>query len=197
MVDKHKAEILWQSKELNHNKDPFFSVKRARGYYIYGERTGIDSIAFILFDDNTKKFCLINESKPPMDESQKELVKMTTAFGGSIDSKHFPQEICQTEVLEEAGYEVPLDKIHPTGSTLVSTQMSQMCITYLVDITNIKKTHKAEYELEPDDQQKEKDPNEFKSNSIKWLTFDELFINSDWKSIFITTQAIYKNIIKE
>ena len=188
MVNKYKAEVLWQSEELNHNGDPFFSVKKARGYYVYGERLGINSVAFILFDNKTKKFCLINESKPPMDETSKELVKMTTAFGGSIDSVHPEQQICQTEVLEESGYKVPLDKIYPTGSTLVSTQMSQMCITYLVDVTGIKKTHKAEHEEDNDDAGQ---------NSVHWFSFNELVDNSDWKSIFIATQAIVKNIIKD
>ncbi len=185
-ANKHKAEVLWQSEELNHNGDPFFKVKRARDYYIYGERVGTDSVAFILFDNKTKKFCLINESKPPMDESQKKLVKMTTAFGGSIDSVHPEQQICQTEVLEESGYKVPLNRIHPTGSTLVSSQMSQMCITYLVDVTGIKKTHKAEYEENNGDAGQ---------NSIHWFSFSELVDNSDWKSIFIATKAIHKDII--
>jgi len=188
MVKKHEAETLWQSKELNHNNEPFFSVKKARGYYVYGERLGVDSIAFILYDKNINKFCLINESKPPLDEVENKEVQLTTAFGGSVDSNLSHIRICQVETREEAGYEVPLDKSHPTGHTLVSTQMSQVCYTFLVDVTNIPKTKKAEYE---------EDNGEYKQNSVHWFSLEELVFNSDWKSIFISAQATYLKIIKE
>ena len=179
---EHKAEILWESKERSHtNGLPFFSVKRARGYYIYGERTGINSIAFILYDKNIDKYCLINESKPPMDEFNNNLSKYITAFGGSIDSIHTDYEICKTEVLEETGYNVPLSKINYTGSVLVSTQMNQICHTFIVNVTNISKTHKAEYESTDD--------------SVHWLKYNELFEIEDWKALHITIQAKYKNLI--
>ena len=180
-----KAKIKYSSKGKTPDGKPFMRVKEARGYYYYAERGGLDSVAFILFDNKSKKFMLINESKPPLDERFNKRVTLTTAFGGSIDSENTPEEITQTEVLEETGFEVGLDRIHYTGETMVSTQMSQMCKLYLVDVTNLKKTKQAEYEKP-----------EFKENSVHWMTYSELLENQDWKSIFISTRAIYKEIIQ-
>ena len=192
----NNIEILWESKEKNQNGDPFFKVKRSRGYYIFGERVGVDSIAFILFDNNKKQFGLILESKPPLD-TETELIRKTTAFGGSIDmtENHTYKDICQVEVAEETGYEVPLDKIHSIGKTLVSTQMSQMCEGFLVDTTDIEKTLEAEYEKDASEAQNEKDANEFVGNKIMWMDADGLMDNNDWKSIWIFTKAIFADII--
>jgi len=179
----YTAEIMYKSKGKTPNGDPFMTVKMARNYYIYAERGGQDSIAFILFDADTRKYGLILESKPPMDERMRKEVKMTTAFGGSIDMGENVtyKDICQTEVKEESGYVVPLENIHFTGETLVSTQMSQMCHTYLVDVTGIQKTEVAEYET--------KDKNdEFNGNEVRWLNYDEVMKNNDWKSIFILSR---------
>jgi len=187
----NKVETLWESNEKNHNNEPFFKVKRSRGYYIYGERAGVDSIFFVLYDRDTQKWALINESKPPMDERENKRVQMTTAFGGSIDmDSKTPQEICQIEVLEEAGYDVPLNKCVFIGETLVSTQMSQMAKGYFVDITGIEKTHKTEFEMDVSPDQKEKDATEFSGNSVVWMTDKELIENSDWKSMFIMMKAL-------
>ena len=180
-----KAKIKYSSKGKTPDGNPFMRVKLAREYYEYSERGGVDSIAFILFDNKSKKFCVINESKPPLDERYNKRAMLTTAFGGSIDSENTPEEITQTEVLEETGFEVGLDRIFPTGETMVSTQMSQMCKLYLVDVTNLKKTKQAEYEQEA-----------FKENSVHWMTYSELLENQDWKSIFIATRAIYQEIIQ-
>ena len=192
----NKAEILWESKGKTPNGKPFFTVKQARDYYVYGERGGQDSIFFVLYDRDTQKWALINESKPPMDERENKRVQMTTAFGGSIDMDGYtPQEICQIEVLEEAGYVVPLDKCVFIGETLVSTQMSQIAKGYFVDISGIEKTHKAEYEVNVSPEQKEKDATEFSSNSVVWMTDNELIANSDWKSMFIMMKALTKNLL--
>jgi len=195
----NKAEVMYESKGKTPAGDPFMTVKKARGYYEYSERGGIDSICFILFDKDTKKFALIYESKPPRDEIEGKEVRMTTAFGGSIDMEANTtyQEICQTEVREEAGFVVPLDKIYSIGKTLVSTQMSQMAEGFLVDVTGIKKTEKAEYEQEQTADQNAKDENEFVGNRVDWLDANELMDNNDWKSIFIFSKAVYKDIISK
>ena len=183
---KYKTEIMYQSEGKTPAGDPFMTVKQARGYYQYAERGGVDSIAFILYDKNTDKYCLINESKPPMDEREGREVHMTTAFGGSIDmgANTTNQEICQTEVKEEAGYVVPLSKINFVGKTLVSSQMSQMCYMYFVDVTDIKKTLDTEAETQ---KEKGNKSTEFKFNSNPWMTYSEVIENCDWKSISIIT----------
>lgn len=182
---ENQPEIMYQSKGTTPKGDPFMSVKKARGYYEYAERGGQDSIAFILFDKDTNKFALINESKPPMDERRNEKVQMTTAFGGSVDMDISYSGICQVEVEEEAGYEVGIPRIHNIGQTLVSSQMSQLCHGFLVDVTGLEKTKLTEFETDPSDAQKAKDATEFSGNSVKWLTYFEVLENNDWKSIWI------------
>jgi len=190
----NEAEIMYESKGKTPNGDPFMTVKQARGYYQYAERGGVDSICFILFDADTKKFCLINESKPPRDEIEGKEVKMTTAFGGSIDMGENTtyQEICQTEVLEEAGYIVPLDRITSVGQSLVSSQMSQMVEGFFVDVTGINKTKQAEYEMNPD----KDEHGEFVGNSVKWFDITELLDNNCWKSVWIFAKAMQFNLIE-
>lgn len=196
-LEPFEAEIKYKSKGKTPSGDPFSTVKVARGYYEYLERGGVDSIAFVLFNNNKKEFALIHESKPPRDEIEGKEVRMTTAFGGSIDmgADTTYQEICQTEVREEAGYIVPLEKIHFVGDTLVSTQMSQMCHLYLVDVTDIEKTEVAEHEKKLTEEQSEKDANEFSKNRVEWMSIDELMENGDWKSVYITMQSIFKGVI--
>ncbi len=190
-----KTEILWESEGKNHNGDSFFVVKKAREYYVYGERVGVDSIAFVLYDRNIDKFAMIYESKPPMDEKFQKEVRMWTAFGGSVDMDATKKEIAKVEVLEETGYEAPLNRVHFIGETLVSTQMNQMCHSFLVDVTDIEKTSIAEYEKELSDHQASKDPNEFIGNKVEWFSMDEVLDKNDWKSIFIITKAKQKGLI--
>jgi nicotinamide phosphoribosyltransferase len=183
-MDKCESEILYRSKGVTKDGNPFLTVKRARDNYIYSERGGVNSIAFILYDNKSKKIALIHEEKPPRDEIEKKKVNMTTAFGGSIDTIHSYKEICQIEVREESGYIVPLDKIHSIGLTLVSSQMSQLVEGFLVDVTDIEKTMLAEHE----------------SNShetVIWLSYNDMMKNNDWKSIWIYSQSIFGNKIQK
>ena len=160
------------------------TVNQARGYYEYASRGGIDSIFFILHDGNSPKpFGLINESKPSLDERLGELAMLTTAFGGSMDAEATPQEITITEVLEEAGYVVTDEQVHFMGSTFVSSQMDQIAHGFLVDVTGIPKTHVTESEY-PEASA------EFATNSVVWMTDDELVANNDWKSCFIFLKLI-------
>ena len=182
-----EIKIKYQSKGKTPAGDPFMTIKQARGYYEYAERGGKDSIFFILIDKNFKntgetKYCLINESKPPLDERFKKEASLTTAFGGSIDMDKSLKEICKIEVLEEAGYEVELERIKEVGKTFVSTQMSQFAYGFLVDVTGIPKTYKAEWEDE-----------KFTDYTV-WLSKEEVFKNDDWKSIYIISKNEFKGV---
>ena len=187
-MNEHKAKVLWESEGKMPNGVPFLTVKEALNYYVYAERGGIDSIAFILMDLEKEKFGLIYESRPPLDEYLRTKVMKETAFGGSLDDDtKTPKEICQIEVLEEAGYGVSLDNITEIGSFMVSSQMSQYCHLYIVDVTGLTagKTESEIYNAE----QELKDSDEFKHNKTLWLTKSEIFGLSDWKAI--TILALY------
>ncbi len=167
---KRTAEILYESEEKNHQNEPYFTVKRAQSYYIYGERAGKDSVAFILYRDG--KFGLINESKPPLDERENKRVKMTTAFGGSFDMPgKNPEEITKVEVFEESGFDVPGHCINYIGKTLVSTQMNQYCHGYMIDCNGLNDKHKKR---------------------VVWLSHEELMKNNDWKSIWILAGYVFQ-----
>jgi len=167
---KIQTETMWQSSEEN----PFMTVKKARGYYYYALRLGKDSVFFVLFDGETGKYGLVTESKPPLDEAVDAHAMMTTAFGGSLDMDKSMVEIVQIEVLEEAGYNVPIERINSIGATMVSTQMSQIAHGYVVDVTGIAKTEQTEGE----------DSESVCDGVVLWMTLQDVIRNSDWKSIF-------------
>jgi len=184
---ENTIETLWSSSESNQNSESYFTIKKTRGYYLFAQRAGVDSIAFILYNADRQKYALIHESKPPLDGIDYR-ASLITAFGGSIDMGDAVtyQQICQTEVAEEAGYNVPLSNIHSIGKTLVSTQMSQMCEGFLVDVTGIPKEQKAEWEV--------LESSTINGDRVLWMSYDEVMENGDWKSVYIMTQAKYKGI---
>lgn len=136
--------------------------------YIYSERKGVDSIAFICFDrDNPGQYLLNHEFTPPNGNF------MFRAFGGSIDKNKTKEEIVIDEVREEVGYKVSNDRVKFVGKCFVSTQMNQTCYLYAVDITDLEIV-----EREPE-------------NAIEamaspcWLSHEAVFDGDDWKSISI------------
>ena len=187
--NEHKAKVIWQSEGKSPiNGEPWITVKEARNYYNYVQRAGTDSIAFILIDSEKEQLGLILESKPPLDEAYNEKKMLTTAFGGSCDMDIPLNEICQTEVLEESGYNVVLENIVFMGDTLVSSQMNQICHLFLVNVTGLTPT-----ETEADiynAEQEAKDSDEFKHNKVVWMSPQELMGNGDWKSIYIYAQLM-------
>ena len=183
---ENTIETLWESKNKNQNGEAFMSVKKSRDYYVYTERAGKDSIAFVLYDRDMQKYGLIKESKPPLD-AEGYRAYLVTAFGGSIDMNVSAKEICQVETEEEAGYEVPLEKITFLGETFVSTQMSQMCKLFVVDVTAIAKSKIAEWE-----ESETLKPNEVR---LIWMSKKEVMDNMDWKSIFIVGQMKSMGIV--
>ena len=167
-------EILWESEGKNPlNGEPFMTIKRTDGYYLYSERAGVDSVAFILINKNKNKIGLIQEIKPSLYE--RGIKRLATAFGGSLDKNICPKEIVVEEVKEETGYIVNEENVTYVGETMVSTQSNQMLKGYMVDVSNAKFVGADEDE------------------KIVWLNIKQLFENSDWKSIFIYTKWIYKN----
>ena len=135
---------------------PFMSVRKSPGgWFFYAERKGIDSVAFVLFDksDDKVKYCLVNETKPPMEEfnSDKE-VFLTTAFGGSQDKVNrdeyvelsedskldLMKTIALSECSEEGGYDITDDsRILFLDKVLLSTQMNQYVYCFAFDVTGL------------------------------------------------------------
>ena len=170
-IQEEIPEILWKSESKNPlNDEPFMTIKRADGYYLYSERAGVDSVAFILIDKD--KIGLIQEIKLSLYE--RGIKRLATAFGGSLDKNINPEKIVIEEVKEEAWYNVDEKDITYIGETMVSTQSNQMLKGYVVDVTNAKFVGADEDE------------------KIVWLNENQLFENSDWKSIFIYTKWEHK-----
>lgn len=170
-------KTIWESPAKNENNEPFFKVKTYKDWYTFGERAGVDSIAFILYDSRDDMYGLINEHKPPLD------AYMNTAFGVSLDNPNLtPLEICIEEVQEESGYIVTEDNIQYFGKVLVSTQMNQMCHLYLIDVTNLKpgKRNLGEDEV---------------GSSVVWMCDEDIAKCSDWKAITIMLKSFYRKVI--
>lgn len=168
-VQKHKHPILWQCDQLNPNGDPYTTIRLAKGYYVYTERVGVDSVAFILIDKNkTRSVGLINEPKPPLGDD----AFLTTAFGGSLDKDVPMNQIVQEEVKEESGFSVTLERISSLGRVMVSTQMNQFCYLFVVDVTDLEQGRRH------------LDETEFGS-TVTWVKPKALLNLQDWKAPLI------------
>jgi hypothetical protein len=171
----------WESPGKNQMKVPFMSVKMwesGNSKYYFSERAGVDSVAFIFYDEQADLYGVINEFKPPLNSY------LDTAFGGSLDSpnKSLP-EIVIAEVREEAGFEVTNNNIVSLGSVMVSTQSNQMCNLYMVLINKEK-----QLSLQPE--------NEMESlATVKWIRRNEIYTMQDWKTITIFTKYEHRNTV--
>jgi len=151
-------------------KEVYDPEKHCKGYQ-FAERRGIDSIAFICFDEHTYKFLLNKEYTPPTDEF------LVRAFGGSLDKEKDLVEIVIDEVKEEAGYTVDKDRVEFLDKIFVSTQMNQYCHLFIVNVTNLKPTgRQPENKIEA-------------MADIVWLDRDEIESGSDWKAISILAKV--------
>jgi len=152
------------NEKIHFNETPYLTVKNGpkSDKYMYSERLGVDSVAFIIQTDDNY-FLLTEERKPPMDARISEHISgiryneqdeafIVTAFGGSNDKvsvleyKEMSEDkkiqlfvsIVADEGVEEAGYKVNNSDIHFVGKEFVSTQSNQLCYLFLVDARNAK-----------------------------------------------------------
>jgi len=177
----HSIRTVYVSEVKNKDGESFFKVKKVDDWYLYGERLGVDSIAFILYDSNKEKpFGIIEEIKPPLYE--RGIEKLKTAFGGSIDKNKNLIDIVIDEVREEAGYIVGPENVEFVGKIFVSTQMNQFCYLYFVDINNSKFVGQNLEENE--------------KGNVKWVSKDEIVIGKDWKAITILTKKGFLKWLK-
>ena len=92
--------------------------------YVFAERKGIDSVAFIGYNMGDGHFLLNREYTPPTGDFK------LRAFGGSLDKSISKIEIVQDEILEEAGFNIDKESIYNVGRAFVSTQMNQFVYLY-------------------------------------------------------------------
>lgn len=148
--------------------------------YYYAERKGKDSVAFILYNDTHKKYGLIHEWKPPLQEW------LVTAFGGSIDSHKSVLEIVRQECKEEAGYNPCDGHIQFMGKHFVSTQMNQFCYLYLVSVQGYE-----QHILSLEEEEQRKLSGEHKSTPV-WMTYEQVLDTQCWKAKTILHMELYK-----
>jgi 8-oxo-dGTP pyrophosphatase MutT (NUDIX family) len=159
---------LWESPARNHIGQPFMTVKSWEGRYYFSERAGVDSVAFILHDEQANTYGLVKEFKCPVNKF------MISAFGGSIDSfTATPVDIVINETREEAGFEVFGEDIQSLGKVLVSTQSNQFCYLFVVKVNRSK-----QLELKPE--------NDLEAlASVVWMNKRDIVNLEDWKAITI------------
>jgi 8-oxo-dGTP pyrophosphatase MutT (NUDIX family) len=155
---------------------------RQNGDYMYAERKGVHSIAFILYDDNQKKFGLVSEFKPPLN------VNLVTAFGGSFDGnlseiEHSPRATFLRELEEESGYLIDTEvkaRVYFAGEHFVSTQMNQFCYCFLADVTDL-----------PQGERKPQNAYEEAQRTI-WASYETLMLGPCWKAKVIATSWLQR-----
>lgn len=166
-----------EDKVLFQDAKGFLTVKDHNGY-IYSERKGIDSIAFVLFDCDVadhQRIGLINQFQQPINKN------LVTAFGGSIDQDRYREDLrilVKEEVLEESGFDVELKDIKCYGRVLVSNQMNQFCYLFSVSVDKNLQGEKTT-----------QNPDEL-SSEVVWYNLSEILKLEDWKSILIVTKRM-------
>ena len=167
-------QIVWDNQ--------WFTVKQTSQGFTYGERRGVNSIAFMLVSkdkNDNKPYGVVKEYKNPIEQF------VVTAFGGSIDTPRYKNDLeylVQEEVIEESGFRVDKDDIWYLDKVLVSTQMNQFCHLFVVYIDKSKQgrkttTNKAELLAQ-----------------VLWLNADGIIGLQDWKAPVILSKKIQLGI---
>lgn len=166
----HSPEIKPEHEVLFDN--PWLKVKKNNNF-IYSERKGVDSVAFVLIAINAsdeRRIGLIHEFKDPLGRF------LTSAFGGSIDDEKYHSDLrnlVKDEALEESGFDVENKSIDYHGKVMVSTQSNQFCHLFSVEVDKLLQGEKTTT-----------NPTELAA-SVTWITMKDVPKLEDWK-----TQAI-------
>ena len=83
-----------------------------------------DSVAILLYHTEKKSFVLVKQLRPAVLYSNKVDGKMYELCAGIVDKKLTHKEIAKEEILEECGYNVPLEKIEKVSSFYTSVGIS-------------------------------------------------------------------------
>ena len=170
------VEKVFKHKYISVNK--VSDTKHHVEGYMFAERLGTDSIAFICEDPTTGEFLINHEYTPPTNEF------LDRAFGGSLDKKDKGLfDIVKDEVFEEAGFTVGHQDIHPFGKVFVSTQMNQYCHLFLVYIDK-----NEQHERHPENEV------EAMSHPV-WKSMADILGGQDWKAITIIAKNMKANLV--
>jgi hypothetical protein len=163
----YSPEVISEHQLLFDN--PWLKVKRAGGF-VYSERKGVDSVAFVLIAINAadeRRIGLIHEYKDPIKRF------VTTAFGGSIDDEKYHSDLrilVKDEVIEESGFDVTFDCISYHGKVMVSTQSNQFCHLFSVEVDKLTQGDRTT-----------NNPTELLS-AVEWITMKDVPALEDWKA---------------
>jgi hypothetical protein len=101
--------------------------------YFFSERAGIDSVAFILFDaNNDTPYGIIEQYRGNYGTFHK------GCYTGSNDKPELTlEEIVVEEVLEEAGFEVTLERVTLITKEYCGSGTNEAVHIYIVDVTDL------------------------------------------------------------
>lgn len=125
--------IKWQSEGAAPSGEPYLTVLDRDGY-VYAQRAGTDSVAFVLYDYSrfSRSAGLLKSPHPPRDTMK------LGAFTGTIEPGMSPLEVVVMECREEAGFEVPAVRVSPVGVYNASTQSNERVHVYAVNVMEIR-----------------------------------------------------------
>lgn len=156
LVNKDKRCQKQKHKSYLVPPKDFLKIKKAPNHnFYYTERKGIDSVSIILVNSDDMTVGLTREAKPPFSEREGvPLAFKLTALGGSLfdmvdteeylkmteeERTHIVALTAQKEVLEEAGYDIPLEEIKVLQKVVFNSMSNEyvyLCCTLLASETN-------------------------------------------------------------
>ncbi len=175
-INPEFRESLRESKVSVHQKlNEWFTIKKIEKNngesFFFAERAGVDSVAFILFDASRpdgKNFGIIEQYRGNYGQFHK------GCYTGSLDKPELSiEEIVVEEVLEEAGFEVTLDRVAYISKEFCGSGTNECVHLFMVDVTGI-----PQGETQPE--------SIFEENTENlWVDHNGLLACHDWKAKLI------------
>ena len=163
---------VWESPAKAPSGEPYLSVFNNDGFYC-AHRAGTDSIAFVLWDNEKKKWGMLR-----CRHGGTGFIENRT-FTGSLDREYDRQEmqevyeVVKQEAREEAGYTVSRDRIKFMGTYEVGHMIDEYVHLFYIDVT-----HLVPEEIELTDPLEQRD-------LIGTVWVGEMRRSKDWKAELI------------
>lgn len=194
---KNSVKVIAESSLMNGKGQPFIKLLQAitpnGSKYVYSQRAGVNSIKFILVDNNHKLFGLVQEIKPPIMGSIGALNYNSSAFGGSLplevkrvqdslelvsnnsdgDASSLIVQV-EKEVRQETGFQVTAPRISQHFTKLLGSQSDEVVHGFIVDVTNLKPLDRK---LETGEEM----------SSVVWMKFEDVMIHGCLSAIVLAT----------
>ena len=140
MLSKEKSVLQTKIDSISELENPHFIKPIQLNYTLNGQKKiweaviAHDSVAILLWHEERKSFILVKQFRAPVLNSNKSDGMMYELCAGIVDKDCSTAQIAKEEILEECGYDVPLEDIQKVSTFYTSVGISgtQQTLYYAV-----------------------------------------------------------------